>query len=165
MQVIHATASLHVLQLRHNVSSIAAITSVDVARSHGTLIPYAFAWNILAVFFIIFFAVLLHLLHLNGIILDWDLFLTMIYIFLFAERIVIDRSKTWVLMTRLTAIWSIICCALSFRRTRFDLLLLPLWPSLIRSLWLHAQLTSYWWRDLLLSAFRASTLNFLITHT
>lgn len=158
MQVIHATASLHVLQLRHHVSSVPAITCVNIARAHRTLISEAFAWNILAVFFILFFTVLLHLLHLNGIILNWDLFLTMIYIFLFAERIVIDRSKTRVLMTRLTAIWSTICCAFSFRRTRFDLLLLPLRPSLIRSLWLHAQLPCYWRRDLLLSAFRASTL-------
>ena len=70
MQVIHAPASLHVLQFRHHVSTVSVITSVNVAWTHGTLISNAFARNVLAVLFILFLAFLLHLLHLNGIIFN-----------------------------------------------------------------------------------------------
>ena len=87
MQQIHASAALHVLHFRDHISHVSTVTSVDITWAHGTLFPQGFARQVRALILIllVFFNILLHLIHLNSIEIQRGLLLLFMIDFLFAE--------------------------------------------------------------------------------
>jgi hypothetical protein len=75
---------------------------------------------------IIIFNVLLHLIHLNGIIVHGNLLFEVVWVlFLFAEGIVVNRSEAWVLMAVVPCDKLTLAFVFSFWWTHLLLLLTP----------------------------------------
>ena len=121
MQVTHASTTLHVSHLGHQILPVGVIACLHIARGHGTLFSETLSWDIgalIVVISFIIFNILLHLIHLNCIIVQGDILLVELVriLVILTERVIVDRSKARILMAIVSTKRLTLTFTVSFRR-------------------------------------------------